>query len=122
MSTAAPTVSIMMNALTRTPSSKPPRSRVIEGREQGAEQDGDDSDRRPPPANGLSGWPARPPGHMQRHSQTGSYGAARTLTDADFRDGNERYIVSKLGGADSFAILMSVKILKNRVMAPDFNS
>jgi hypothetical protein len=55
------------------------------------------------------------------HSR-GVYGAARTLTDMEFRDGNERYIATKLGGADSFAILMSVKILKNKVMTPDFNS
>ena len=54
------------------------------------------------------------------HSR-GVYGAVRTLTDKDMRDGNERYISTKFGDAESFAILMSVKVLRNEAMTPDFN-
>jgi hypothetical protein len=45
----------------------------------------------------------------------------RTLTDAQLRDGNERYIATKFGDAESFAILMWVKVIKNDAMTPDFN-
>ena len=55
------------------------------------------------------------------HSR-GVYGAVRTLTDAELRDGNERYISRTFGDAESFAILMSVKVIKNKAMTPDFNS
>ncbi len=55
------------------------------------------------------------------HSR-GVYGAVRSLTDAQLRDGNERYISTNFGDAASFAILMSVKITKNKAMTPDFNS
>jgi len=52
----------------------------------------------------------------------GVYGAVRTLTDAELRDGNERYISANFGDAKSFAILMSVKVIKNKAITPDFNS
>jgi hypothetical protein len=55
------------------------------------------------------------------HSR-GVYGAVRSLTDAQLRDGNERYIATKFDGAESFAILMSVQVIKNKAMTPDFNS
>lgn len=55
------------------------------------------------------------------HSR-GVYGAVRTLTDAELRDGNERYISTTFAEAESFAILMSVKVIKNNAMTPDFNS
>ena len=55
------------------------------------------------------------------HSR-GVYGAVRTLTDAELRDGNERYISTTFADAESFAILMSVKVIKNNAMTPDFNS
>jgi hypothetical protein len=55
------------------------------------------------------------------HSR-GVYGAVRTLTDAQLREANERYISTEFGDADSFAILMSVKVIKNKAMTPDFNS
>jgi hypothetical protein len=55
------------------------------------------------------------------HSR-GVYGAVRTLTDAAFRDGNERYIANRFGDAGSFAILMSVEVIKNKPITPDFNS
>ena len=54
------------------------------------------------------------------HSR-GVYGAVRTLTDAQLRDGNERYISTNFGDAGSFAILMSVTVIKNKAMTPDFN-
>ena len=54
------------------------------------------------------------------HSR-GVVGAVRTLTDAQLRDGNERYIATKLRSAESFAILMSVQIINNKALTPDFN-
>ena len=54
------------------------------------------------------------------HSR-GVYGAVRALTDAEMREGNETYISTNFGDAQSFAILMSVKVLKNKAMTPDFN-
>jgi len=54
------------------------------------------------------------------HSR-GVYGAVRTLTDAALRDGNERYISTSFGNTSSFAILMSVEVIKNQVITPDFN-
>ena len=55
------------------------------------------------------------------HSR-GVYGAVRTLTDLKLREGNERYISTNFGGARSFAMLMSVKVIRNEVTTPDFNS
>jgi hypothetical protein len=55
------------------------------------------------------------------HSR-GVYGAARSLTDAQLRDANERYISANFGNSASFAILMSVKVIKNKAMTPDFSS
>jgi hypothetical protein len=54
------------------------------------------------------------------HSR-GVYGAVRSLTDAQLRDANERYIATNLGPSDSFAILMWVNVIKDRGMTPDFN-
>ena len=55
------------------------------------------------------------------HSR-GVYGAVRTLTDTHFRDANERYISANFGNATSFAILMSVKIMSNKAITPDFST
>jgi hypothetical protein len=55
------------------------------------------------------------------HSR-GVYGAVRTLTDAQLREANERYIAASLGDSGSFAILMSVKVIKNKAMTPDFST
>jgi hypothetical protein len=55
------------------------------------------------------------------HSR-GVYGAVSCLTDAQLRDANERYISTTFGKAASFAILMSVKIINNKAMTPDFSS
>ena len=54
------------------------------------------------------------------HSR-GVYGAVRSLTDAELRDGNERYIAMNFRKSDSFAILMSVPVIKNKGMTPNFN-
>jgi hypothetical protein len=54
------------------------------------------------------------------HSR-GVYGAVRTLTDAALRDSNERYVSTSFGDASSFAILMSVEVIKNQPVTPDFN-
>lgn len=55
------------------------------------------------------------------HSR-GVYGAARTLTDAELREGNENYISSHFGDAESFGILMSVKVFAGETITPDFNT
>ena len=55
------------------------------------------------------------------HSR-GVYGAVRALTDAQLRDANERYISASFGDVKSFAVLMAVKVIKNKAMTPDFNS
>ena len=51
------------------------------------------------------------------HSR-GVYGAVRTLTDTHLRDPNERYIAANFGDATSFAILMSVQVIKNKTITP----
>lgn len=55
------------------------------------------------------------------HSR-GVYGAVRSLTHTHLREANERYITAHFGNSESFAILMSVKIIKNKAMTPDFSS
>lgn len=55
------------------------------------------------------------------HSR-GVYGAVRTLTDLQLREANEHYIATHFGNAESFAMLMSVQVIKNNPMTPDFNS
>ena len=55
------------------------------------------------------------------HSR-GVYGAVRSLTDTHLRDVNERYISEKFGKSTTFAILMSVKVIENKAVTPDFNS
>lgn len=55
------------------------------------------------------------------HSR-GVFGAVRSLTDVQMRDGNEGYISKNFGDARSFGMLMSVKVIKNKTMTPDFNS
>lgn len=55
------------------------------------------------------------------HSR-GVYGAVRALTDKALRDANERYICAHFGDSDSFVILMSVKVIKNQAMTPDFST
>jgi Helix-turn-helix domain len=54
------------------------------------------------------------------HSR-GVYGAVRSLTDTHLRDANERYISMHFGNSASFAILMSVKVINNETVTPDFS-
>ena len=54
------------------------------------------------------------------HSR-GVYGAVRSLTDKRVRASNERYIYANFGNSGLFAILMSVQVIENRAMTPDFN-
>lgn len=54
------------------------------------------------------------------HSR-GVYGAIRSLTDRHLRDANERYLAANFGNSYSFAILMSVKVINNKAITPDFN-
>jgi hypothetical protein len=55
------------------------------------------------------------------HSR-GVYGAVRSLTDTHLRDSNERFIAAQFGNSASFAILMSVQVIRNKTMTPDFSS
>jgi len=55
------------------------------------------------------------------HSR-GVYGAVRSLTDKRVRESNERYIYDNFGNSGSFAILMSVQVIENRAITPDFNN
>jgi hypothetical protein len=55
------------------------------------------------------------------HSR-GVYGAVRSLTDTHLNDVNERYIATVFGNSTSFAILMSVKVINNETVTPDFSS
>jgi len=55
------------------------------------------------------------------HSR-GVYGAVRSLTDTHLRESNERYIAARFGNSTSFAILMSVQVIRNRTMTPDFSN
>jgi hypothetical protein len=55
------------------------------------------------------------------HSR-GVYGAVRSLTDTHLRDSNEHYIAANFGNSASFAILMSVQVMRSRTMTPDFSN
>jgi hypothetical protein len=55
------------------------------------------------------------------HSR-GVYGAVRSLTDAEMRESNERYISTHFVDAKSFAMLVSVKVIRNKAMTPDFHT
>jgi hypothetical protein len=54
------------------------------------------------------------------HSR-GVYGAVRSLTDTHLRESNERYIATNFENSASFAIMMSVQVIRNRTMTPGFN-
>jgi transcriptional regulator with XRE-family HTH domain len=54
------------------------------------------------------------------HSR-GVYGAVSALTDKSLRDSNERYISANFGNSAAFAILMSVEVIRNDAVTPDFN-
>ncbi|HEY1702476.1 MAG TPA: hypothetical protein VGG75_22445 [Trebonia sp.] len=54
------------------------------------------------------------------HSR-GVLGAVRSLTDAQLRDQNERYIANNLPG-DKFGILMRVQVIGGKALTPDFSN
>lgn len=54
------------------------------------------------------------------HSR-GVYGSVRSLTDTHLRGANERYISAQFGNSASFLILMSVKVINDDTMTPDFS-
>jgi len=54
------------------------------------------------------------------HSR-GVYGAVRSLTDKRVRESNERYIYDNFENTGSFVILMSVQVIENQAITPDFN-
>lgn len=54
------------------------------------------------------------------HSR-GVVGAVRSLTDAQLRESNERYIAKELPGT-SFGILMRVQVIEGQAMTPDFSN
>jgi len=54
------------------------------------------------------------------HSR-GVYGVVRSLTDAEVREDNERYISTQFGDAKSFAILATVTVIRDKAMTPNFN-
>jgi transcriptional regulator with XRE-family HTH domain len=55
------------------------------------------------------------------HSR-GVLGAVRSLTDAQLRESNERYIARNFPTSDSYAVLMRVPIIGDQAMTPDFNA
>lgn len=54
------------------------------------------------------------------HSR-GVYGAVRSLSDAQLREHNERYIAKNLPG-EQFGILMRVQVIEGKAMTPDFSN
>jgi hypothetical protein len=55
------------------------------------------------------------------HSR-GVFGAVRSLTDAQIRDSNERYIASNFTDSSPFAILMRVPVIGGQTITPDLNA
>ena len=53
------------------------------------------------------------------HSR-GVLGAVRSLTDAELRHSNERYITENFTDLSNFAILMRVSVMDGQAMTPDF--
>lgn len=54
------------------------------------------------------------------HSR-GVYGAVRSLTDAQLRESNERYLARNFPG-NQFGILMRVQVIDGKAMTPDFSN
>jgi hypothetical protein len=50
----------------------------------------------------------------------GTLGAVRALTDAQFRDKNERYVQKRFADRETISILTRVSVVKGRVVAPDW--
>ena len=54
------------------------------------------------------------------HSR-GVLGSVRSLTDKRLREFNERYITQTFRNAESFSILMRIRIIEGQAMTPDLN-
>jgi hypothetical protein len=63
-----------------------------------------------------------PADSKQMMTVRGLSGAMRSLAEAEMREDNERYISARFGDANSFAIPMSVTVIRNKAIIPDFNS
>jgi hypothetical protein len=50
----------------------------------------------------------------------GTLGAVRALTDAQFRDRNEKYLDDRFGDSEAVSILMRVQIVGGKVLTPDW--
>jgi transcriptional regulator with XRE-family HTH domain len=50
----------------------------------------------------------------------GTYGVVRALTDARFRDRNERYIGERFAGQKAYCILSRVSVVNQRTLTPDW--
>ncbi len=54
--------------------------------------------------------------------QRGTLGAVRALTDARFRDRNERYLRERFAGEDTFSVISRVKVILGNVVTPDWTT
>jgi transcriptional regulator with XRE-family HTH domain len=52
--------------------------------------------------------------------QRGTYGAVRALTDARFRDRNERHLRTRFAGTDTFSIISRVEVFLSAAVTPDW--
>jgi transcriptional regulator with XRE-family HTH domain len=52
----------------------------------------------------------------------GTYGAARALTDDNFRNRNAEYLRSRFGNSKSYCILMRVQVENDKALTPDWTS
>jgi hypothetical protein len=48
----------------------------------------------------------------------GTYGVVRALADPEFRDRNARYLESRIGGSQSYCLLIRVAVENNRTLTP----
>jgi transcriptional regulator with XRE-family HTH domain len=51
----------------------------------------------------------------------GTYGAVRALTDARFRDRNERYISERFGAGTLYSIVSRVRVVRGETLTPDWS-
>jgi transcriptional regulator with XRE-family HTH domain len=52
--------------------------------------------------------------------QRGTYGAVRALTDAKFRDRNDKYVRTRFAGMTMFSIVSRVLVVNHEVITPDW--
>jgi transcriptional regulator with XRE-family HTH domain len=54
--------------------------------------------------------------------QRGTYAAVRALTDARFRDRNEKYLRTRFAGEDTFSVISRAKVFLGAPVTPDWSS